>query len=47
MDEQLKSDLVGKALFMAVNAHNPLPGLIAHSGRGSQYASAGYRRLLT
>ena len=47
MDERMKADLVGKALFMAVKAHKPLPGLIAHSDRGSQYASADYRRLLT
>ena len=32
---------------MRQNPHKPLPGLIAHSDRGSQYASADYRRLLT
>ena len=26
--ERMKADLVGKALFMAVKAHKPLPGLI-------------------
>ena len=42
----MKAELVGKALFMAVQTHKPAPGLIAHSDRGSQYASAEYRRLL-
>jgi putative transposase len=46
MDSHMKAELVGRALFMAVKAHNPPPGLIAHSDRGSQYASADYRRLL-
>ena len=42
----MKAELVGKALFMAVQTHKPAPGLIAHSDQGSQYASAEYRRLL-
>ena len=46
MDERMKAELVSKALFMAVQTHKPPPGLIAHSDRGSQYASAEYRRLL-
>ena len=46
MSERMKAELVGKALFMAVKTHHPAPGLIAHSDRGSQYASADYRRLL-
>ena len=46
MDSHMKTELVGRALFMAVKAHKPAPGLIAHSDRGSQYASADYRRLL-
>jgi putative transposase len=47
MSERMKTELVSKALFMAVQTHKPAPGLIAHSDRGSQYASAEYRRLLT
>ena len=46
MDSHMKTELVGRALFMAVKAHKPAPGWIAHSDRGSQYASAVYRRLL-
>ena len=47
MNDHMKAELVGRALFMAVKAHQPPPGLIAHSDRGSQYASAEYRRLLS
>ena len=47
MDDHMKAELVGRALFMAVKARQPPPGLIAHSDRGSQYASAEYRRLLS
>lgn len=46
MSERMKADLIGKALFMAVQTHKPAPGLVAHSDQGSQYASAEYRRLL-
>ena len=46
MDSHMKAELVDWALFMAVKAHKPAPGLIAHSDRGNQYASADYRRLL-
>ena len=46
MSERMKADLIGKALFMAVQTHKPAHGLIAHSDQGSQYASAEYRRLL-
>ena len=47
MDEHMRAELVSRALFMAVKAHKPAPGLIVHSDRGSQYASADYRRILT
>ena len=47
MSERMPAELVGKALFMAVQRHQPGPGLIAHSDQGSQYASADYRRLLS
>ena len=42
----MRTALVSRALFMAVKTHKPAAGLIAHSNRGSQYASAQYRRLL-
>ena len=41
-----KAELVGRALFMAVKAYQPPTRLIAHSDRGSQHASADYRRIL-
>ncbi len=50
MDESMESRLVVDALGMAVarrlNGSSP-PGLVAHSDRGSQYASEHYRRVLT
>ncbi len=46
MDEHMRAELVCRALFMAVKAHKPPTGLIAHSDQGSQYASADSQRLL-
>ena len=46
MDDNMRVGLVSRALFMAVKAQRPPAGLIAHSDRGSQYASAEYRGLL-
>lgn len=43
MRETLEGDLVRSALRMARDARHPAPGLIFHSDRGSQYASALYR----
>ena len=45
-DSHIRTELVSRALFMAVKTQKPQAGLIAHSDRGSQYASAQYRRLL-
>lgn len=42
MTQQLAVD----ALVMELLQRRPGPGLIVHSDRGSQYASAGYRKLL-
>ena len=39
LGERMTKDLVGRALFQAVTAKRPLPGLIHHSDRGSQYCS--------
>jgi transposase InsO family protein len=44
---RLTADLVTRALEMAIGRQLPDPGLLAHSDRGSQYASGNYQRLLS
>ncbi len=46
MSERMTSRLVVDALEMAVSRRLPGEGLMAHSDRGSQYASEHYQRLL-
>jgi putative transposase len=46
MDQTMESRLVVDALEMAVRRRLPGDGLVAHSDRGSQYASDHYRRVL-
>jgi transposase InsO family protein len=46
MAEHMESRLVVDALDMAVQRRLPDAGLLAHSDRGSQYASEHYQRLL-
>jgi transposase InsO family protein len=46
MDERMDSRLVVDALEMALAARQPGAGLVAHSDRGSQYASEHHRGLL-
>ena len=46
MAEHLESRLVYDALALAVERRLPGAGLLAHSDRGSQYASAHYQQLL-
>ena len=46
MAESMESRLVVDALEMAVARRRPGEGLLAHSDRGSQYASDHYRRVL-
>ena len=46
MRERISSRLVVDALEMAVSRRLPGEGLVAHSDRGSQYASDHYQRLL-
>jgi putative transposase len=46
MAEHMESRLVVDALEMAVQRRLPHAGLLGHSDRGSQYASAHYQRLL-
>ena len=43
MDSSMDCRLVRRALDMAVESRRPSPGLVHHSDRGSQYASAEYR----
>ena len=47
MASRYSSKLVKDALKLAVAQRQPGPGLVHHSDRGSQYASADYRVLLT
>lgn len=46
MADHMESRLVGDALEMAIARRRPLAKLIAHSDRGSQYASEHYQRTL-
>jgi putative transposase len=46
MMDHMRTSLVSQALWMAFKQERPAPGLIQHSDRGSQYASAEYRKLL-
>jgi transposase InsO family protein len=46
MADHLESRLVVDALELAVQRRLPGEGLVAHSDRGSQYASEHYQRLL-
>jgi putative transposase len=47
MHESLDALLAVKALQMAIDQRRPRPSLIVHSDRGSQFASALYRNVLT
>lgn len=47
MDVTMESRLVVDALSMALARRRPGTGLLAHSDRGSQYASEHYQRVLT
>jgi putative transposase len=46
MGESMESRLVVDALEMAIRRRRPGAGLLAHSDRGSQYASEHYQRVL-
>lgn len=46
MDERMTSTLVNDALSMAIQSRRPMPGLISHTDRGSQYASDAHKELL-
>ena len=47
MDRSMPAALVCTALQLAIAQRSPAPGLIVHSDRGSQYASAEHQALLT
>jgi putative transposase len=46
MRDHIGAELTIAALTMAIQRQKPPPGLIHHSDRGSQYAAAGYRKVL-
>jgi len=46
MSDRIKAELVCEALKSAYWRRKPAPGLIAHTDRGSQYASDRYRELM-
>ena len=46
MAPTMPAQLVCDALGMAISVRQPAPGLLVHSDRGSQYASAEHRQLL-
>ena len=45
-DEAMPTALIARAFERAVASRQPVPGLLHHSDRGSQYASDAYRALL-
>lgn len=47
IDDHMRAELAVEALRMATNERRPAPGLIHHSDRGSQYASADYQKQLS
>ena len=47
MAPDMQASLVCRALQLAIAQRQPAPGLIVHSDRGSQYASAAHQALLT
>ena len=46
LGSRITKELIITSLLMAVKRKRPLPGLINHSDRGSQYCSSEYRKLL-
>ena len=46
MSERMTRSLVIDAFIMAVKRYHPPPGLLHHSDRGSQYASADYQAVM-
>ena len=46
MEDHMRAELCCEALKMALGRRGPVPGLIHHSDRGSQYAAGKYRKLI-
>lgn len=46
MAENMRAELVEQALMMAIERRRPLPGLIMHTDRGSQYGADSYLGIL-
>ena len=46
MEDTLSRELVLRALRMAIKTREPSKGIVAHTDRGSQYASSDYQKLL-
>ena len=46
MEDHMRAELCCEALKMAPGRRGPVPGLIHHSDRGSQYAGGKYRKLI-
>lgn len=46
VSSRMKTDLVSQAFERALALRGPVPGLVHHSDRGSQYASIAYQKLL-
>ena len=46
LGETMEAHMVTDALRMAIARRSPMPGLIAHSDQGSQYASGLYRTMI-
>ena len=44
--DHMRTELISDALFMALGRRQPVGGLLHHSDRGSQYASADYQQVL-
>jgi len=47
MGARLMGELTRQALQLALHRRQPKPGLLHHSGRGSQYAATAYQQHLT
>ncbi len=46
MEDHMRAELCCDALNMALGRRGPVPGLVHHSDRGSQYAGGDYRKLI-
>ena len=46
MEDHMRAELCCDALKVALGRRGPVPGLVHHSDRGSQYAGGDYRKLI-